>query len=124
MWLPTSKRCPNDPTSMRRTPRSSGPQKLNSHEKTNPATRAACHGRVARRCGRNRLRAPGEGCDATNPLDRKFMDDAAGAMNRREVAQKQYDEELAAYQNYLNSWRGSVARLFSSQARSDAKAST
>jgi hypothetical protein len=56
-------------------------------------------------------------------MDRKFMDDAAGAMNRREVAQKQYDEELAAYQHYLNSWRGSVARMFSSQARLDAKVS-
>jgi hypothetical protein len=61
--------------------------------------------------------------DATNPLDRKFIDDAAGAMNRREVAQKQYDEEMTSYQNYLNSWRGSVAKTFSSQARLDAKAS-
>jgi DNA mismatch repair ATPase MutS len=57
--------------------------------------------------------------DPTDPLDRKFMDEAAGAINRREVAKKQYDEELAAYQNYLNSWRGRVARVFSSQARSD-----
>jgi hypothetical protein len=61
--------------------------------------------------------------DPTNPLDRKFMDEAAGAINRREVAQKRYDEELAVYQNYLNSWRGSVARMFSSQARSDSKPS-
>jgi hypothetical protein len=62
--------------------------------------------------------------DATNPMARRFVDDAAGAMNRREVAQKQYEEELAAYQNYLNSWRGSVARIFSSQARIDARPST
>ena len=57
--------------------------------------------------------------DATNQLDRKFMDDAAGAMNRREVAQKQYDEEAAAYQSYINSWRGGVARMFSAKVRRD-----
>ena len=57
--------------------------------------------------------------DPTNPLDRKFMDEAAGAINRRDVAKKQYDEEWAAYQKYLNSWRGRVARVFSSQARLD-----
>jgi hypothetical protein len=53
--------------------------------------------------------------DATNQLDRKFMDDAAGAMNRREVAEKQYEGELARYQNYMNSWRGHVAQAFVSQ---------
>jgi hypothetical protein len=57
--------------------------------------------------------------DATNPLDRKFMDEAAGAINRRDVAQKQYDEESAAYQGLLNSWKGRVAKIFSSQARQD-----
>lgn len=57
--------------------------------------------------------------DATNPLDRKFMDEAAGAINRRNVAQKQYDEESAAYQSLLNSWKGRVAKMFSSQARQD-----
>jgi hypothetical protein len=57
--------------------------------------------------------------DPTNPLDRKFMDDAAGAINRREIAEKQYDDEAAAYQRFLTSWRGSVARLFSAQARKD-----
>jgi hypothetical protein len=59
--------------------------------------------------------------DPTNPLDRKFMDDVAGAMNRREVAEKEFDEEAAAYRGYLASPRGSVARLFSSQASNDAK---
>ena len=57
--------------------------------------------------------------DPTNPLDRKFMDEAAGAINRRDVAQKQYDEEWTVYHKYLNSWRGRVARVFSSQARLD-----
>jgi hypothetical protein len=57
--------------------------------------------------------------DATNPLDRKFMDEAAGAINRRDVAQKQYDEESTAYQGLLNSWKGRVAKMFSSQARQD-----
>ena len=39
--------------------------------------------------------------DATNPLDRKFMDDTAGAINRREIAEKPYEEEFTAYQAYL-----------------------
>ena len=47
--------------------------------------------------------------DSTNPLDRKFMDDVAGAINRREIAEKQYDAETAACDSYLNSWRGRVA---------------
>jgi hypothetical protein len=57
--------------------------------------------------------------DPTNPLDRKFMDDTAGAINRHEVAQKPYDEESAAYRQFLASWKGAVARRFSSQARAD-----
>lgn len=59
------------------------------------------------------------GVDPTNPLDRKFMDDIAGAINRREVAEKPYDEESVAYMNFLASWRGKLARTFSSRARSD-----
>jgi hypothetical protein len=57
--------------------------------------------------------------DATNPLDRKFMDDTAGAINRREVAEKPYDDEMAKYRAYLGSWRGSLARFFSSTAHAD-----
>jgi hypothetical protein len=59
--------------------------------------------------------------DPTNPLERKFMDDIAGAINRREIAEKQYDEEAAVYQNFLQSWRGKLAQMFSSQARADSK---
>jgi len=59
--------------------------------------------------------------DATNPLVRKFMDDTAGAINRREIAEKPFDEERAAYRAYLASWRGSIARLFSPAARTDFK---
>jgi len=55
--------------------------------------------------------------DPTNPLDRKFMDDTAGAINRREIAQKPYEVELATYRRFLAGWRGAVARRFSSQAR-------
>lgn len=61
--------------------------------------------------------------DATNPLDRKFMDDTAGAINRREIAEQPFDDESAAYQAYLGSWRGSVARFFSSTAQADSMAS-
>jgi hypothetical protein len=57
--------------------------------------------------------------DATNPLDRKFMDEAAGAINRREVAQKRYDEESTVYQDFLNSWRGSIAKRYYLEAQRD-----
>jgi hypothetical protein len=57
--------------------------------------------------------------DPTNPLDRKFMDETAGAINRREVAEQPFQEESAAYQQYLASWRGQIARLFSPTARAD-----
>jgi hypothetical protein len=50
--------------------------------------------------------------DATNPASRKFMDDANGAINRREVAEKQFDEEWQAYQEFMNSRRGRVASSF------------
>jgi hypothetical protein len=59
--------------------------------------------------------------NATNPLDRKFMDDVAGATNRRQVAEKPFDEEEAAYRSYLASWRGQIAQWFSATARADAK---
>lgn len=57
--------------------------------------------------------------DATNPLDRKFMDDIAGAMNRREVSQKEYEIERAAYRKSLDGFRGRLARIFSSKSRED-----
>jgi hypothetical protein len=57
--------------------------------------------------------------DPTNPVDRKFMDDIAGAINRREVAQKPHDNEVAVYHAYLNSTRGRIARFFSPQASTD-----
>jgi hypothetical protein len=61
--------------------------------------------------------------DPTDPLGRKFADEIAGAINRREVAQKQYDAEWAAYHDALSSFRGRVARLFFGQARADWEAS-
>jgi hypothetical protein len=57
--------------------------------------------------------------DATDPLDRKFMDDIAGAMNRREVAQKQYEEESNAYQRFTGGFRGRLAGLLSPSASVD-----
>ncbi len=57
--------------------------------------------------------------DATNPLDRKFMDDTAGAINRREIAEQPFEDESAAYRAYLGSWRGAVGRFFSSTAQTD-----
>ena len=51
--------------------------------------------------------------DPTNPLDRQFMDEIAGAINRREIAQKSYDDELAPYEKFSNSTRGRIARWFS-----------
>lgn len=55
--------------------------------------------------------------DPTNALDRKFMDDIAGAINRREIAEAPYDAEMAEYQRYLSGPRGTVARWLSPQDR-------
>jgi hypothetical protein len=60
--------------------------------------------------------------DATNPLARKFMDDAAGAINRHEIAEQPFVLEKAAYRAYLGSWRGRIARRFSALARADWRA--
>jgi len=60
--------------------------------------------------------------DPNNPLARKFMDDAAGAINRREIAEQPFEQETAAYRAYLGSWRGQIARRFSALARADWKA--
>ena len=54
-----------------------------------------------------------EKIDPTNPLQRKFMDDVAGAINRREIAEKQFDVEWTAYQEFMKSRRGKVAEFFS-----------
>jgi hypothetical protein len=56
--------------------------------------------------------------DPTNPLQRKFMDDVAGAINRREIAEKQFDAEWTAYREFMNSRRGEVASAFSSKLES------
>jgi hypothetical protein len=48
--------------------------------------------------------------DPTDPFERKFMDDTAGAINRRERAEPAYDEEVAAYREYMRGVRGRVAR--------------
>lgn len=57
--------------------------------------------------------------DPTNPLDRKFMDDVAGTLNRREIAEKPFDKEWTDYKTVLDSTRGHIARWFSSQAQAD-----
>jgi hypothetical protein len=53
--------------------------------------------------------------DPTNPTDRKFMDDIAGAINRRQIAEKAFDTEWQAYQEFLKTRRGKVASAFSNQ---------
>jgi hypothetical protein len=50
--------------------------------------------------------------DPTNPANRKFMDDANGAINRREIAEKQFDAEWQEYEQFMNSRRGRVASAF------------
>jgi|RhiMethySRZTD1v2_1073278.scaffolds.fasta_scaffold354108_3 DNA-binding SARP family transcriptional activator len=60
--------------------------------------------------------------DPTNPAERSMMDNILGAINRHEVAQKMYEEESAAYQAFLASFRGSLSKTFSSSARRDSKA--
>jgi hypothetical protein len=57
--------------------------------------------------------------DPTDALQRKFMDDIAGAINRREIAEEPYDAEMSAYQRYLSGPRGTVARWVSPQERAE-----
>jgi len=57
--------------------------------------------------------------DATNPLERKFMDEISGAINRRQIAEQQFDEESTAYNRFLGSFRGRVAGIFSDQSQHD-----
>jgi hypothetical protein len=81
---------------------------------------AARHGAYAQLVTSFRQTMSGK-VDPTNSLDRKFMDDVVGAINRREIAQKSHDDEDAAYQEYLSGRRGGVARMFSARARLDWK---
>jgi hypothetical protein len=62
--------------------------------------------------------------DPTNPLDRKFMDDMAGAMNRREIALKISNAESDAYMAFRTGPRGIVANWFSPQTRTAATPKT
>jgi hypothetical protein len=57
--------------------------------------------------------------DPANALDRKFMDDIAGAINRREIAEAPHDAEMSEYQRYLSGPRGAVARWLSPQDSTD-----
>ncbi len=54
--------------------------------------------------------------DPTNTLDRKFMDDVAGAINRREIAEQPYEAEMEVYRAYISRPRGNVARWISCSA--------
>jgi hypothetical protein len=65
------------------------------------------------------FRAAPNAVDPTNPIDRQLMDNVAGAINRREVAQKPHDAEVADYHAFLNSFRGRIARFFSVRANTD-----
>jgi hypothetical protein len=57
--------------------------------------------------------------DATDPLDRKFMDDVAGAINRRERAEPPYEAEAATYREYMRGVRGGVARWAAAERHAD-----
>lgn len=50
--------------------------------------------------------------DPTNPLSRRVMDDVAGAINRRTVAEKPYADAVSDYQRWQNTFRGRVASNF------------
>ncbi len=91
---------------------------VNAHQETSgPQARHAAYDKLVA----SFRQTMSESIDPTNPLDRRFMDDIAGAINRREVAQKPYDNEVAEYHQFLQGHRGNVARWFSSQTRADWK---
>ncbi len=56
---------------------------------------------------------PSVAVDPTDPLARKFQDDVAGAINRRERALPPYEAELAAYHDFMRGSRGAVVSWFS-----------
>ena len=76
--------------------------------------------RTARQAAYDKLVAAARSAVApnpTDPLERKFADDVAGAINRRQVAEKPYEDEQAAYDAFLKTFRGRVAKWFAPPAR-------
>lgn len=67
------------------------------------------------------LSSAGGKVDPNDTLARTRMDNIAGAINRRDVAEKQYAVEAGEYQKFLGSFLGRVAQIFSPQARTDAR---
>ncbi len=67
------------------------------------------------------LSSAGGKADPNDTLARTRMDNIAGAINRRDVAEKQYAVEAAEYQKFLGSFLGRVAQIFSPQARANGK---
>jgi len=51
--------------------------------------------------------------DPTDPLARRFADDVAGALNRRDVADRHFDEVVAACRALSGSFRGRLGRRVS-----------
>lgn len=107
-------------------------KQLEGNAKTGAAVRAAIekfkaiHTRQERMAAYDELvvafrNSASEKIDPNNQLDRKFLDEATGAINRRDVAQKQNTEEQAVYEAFMNSWRGKLAAFVSTGVRRDAE---
>ncbi len=101
-----------------------GSQQVSPEVKAALSEHEAAEGRPARHAAYDKLVASfrqtmQSAVDPTDPLGRRFMDDIAGAINRREVVEKQYDSEWAAYREALGEFRGQVARAISRQAMKD-----
>lgn len=78
------------------------------------ATYRAAQDRDARHAAYATLQAATErslvtSLDPTNPLARRAMDEVAGAINRRTIAEKSYAEQRAIYTAWQQSFRGRVA---------------
>ena len=82
---------------------------------SSPPTRRVAYDELV---GAFRLTMQGK-VDPTDPLARRFMDDAAGAINRHERAEPAYEAEAAAYREYMRGARGGVARWVSPERHAE-----
>ena len=69
-------------------------------------------------------RTMADNVDPDNPLNRRFMDDVAGTINRHEVAEEPYERIWGEYQLTLAGIRGAIARTLSSEFAQDLAGTT
>lgn len=54
---------------------------------------------------------------SSNQLERKMLDEMAGALNRRQIAERHFQEALQECKRVQSSWRGTLGGVFSGGAQ-------